>query len=348
MSAQTDAPVPQRWERPFPTTPGYWKQQLATKYLAIAGRGDLVALRQLLADQSDWLNKRGPHNRTLLWEATRRGKLAAVQWLLAQGAELEATGCYNNESYVQLTPFCAALYYHRSDIATYLHRQGAQLDIFRAAWLGDLPGLEQALDAQPALLQAEDPCDSIYYVPLLAFAVVGGHTAVVDLLLQRGAVVDCYSAQLLYLAARAARRDFVDRLIAHGADVRVVDSGIFGMVSDLSMLRYLLDHGVSATQVGKNGFSPLIYVARGDKGEHPEKVQLLLEHGASVNTIGPQGRMALHYAAVAGYEQVSTLLVEHGASLTLRDQQGQTALDLAQAAGKTAIVGLLRARGAGV
>jgi hypothetical protein len=66
MPTQTDAPVPQRWERPFPRTPGYWKQQLATKYLAIAGRGDLVALRQLLAEHPEWLNKRGPHNRTLL------------------------------------------------------------------------------------------------------------------------------------------------------------------------------------------------------------------------------------------------------------------------------------------
>ena len=107
-----------------------------------------------------------------------------------------------------------------------------------------------------------------------------------------------YSAQLLYLAARAARKDFVDRLVTHGADVRAFDC--IGGVSDLSMMRYLLEQGASATQPGKNGFPPLIYVARGDKGEHPEKVQLLLECGASVNAIGPQGRTALHYAAVAG------------------------------------------------
>jgi hypothetical protein len=162
VPTQTDTSLSQRWERPFPTTPGYWKQQLATKYLALAGRADLVALRQLLAQHPDWLNKRGPHNRTLLWEATRRGKLTAVRWLVEQGAELDATGCYNSESYVQLTPFCAALYYHRTDIATYLRTQGTQLDIFRAAWLGDLPGVSQALDEHPALLQAEDPYDTIY------------------------------------------------------------------------------------------------------------------------------------------------------------------------------------------
>ena len=157
-------------------------------------------------------------------------------------------------------------------------------------------------------------------------------------------MVGCYSAQLLYLAARAARMDLVDRLVMHGADVRAVDSGIFGAVSDLTMLRYLLDHGASATQPGKNRLPPLIYVARDDKGEHPEKVQLLLEHGASVNAISPQGRTALHYAAQAGYLRVSKLLIDQGASLTLRDQQGQTALDLARAAGNTAIVELLRVR----
>jgi ankyrin repeat protein len=111
------------------------------------------------------------------------------------------------------------------------------------------------------------------------------------------------------------------------------------------MLRYLLGHGASAALPGKNRMPPLTYVARGDKGEHPEKVQLLLEYGAPVDAIGPQGRTALHYAAAAGYLRVSRLLLDHGASLALRDQQGQTALDLARAAGKTAIVELLAAQG---
>jgi ankyrin repeat protein len=54
----------------------------------------------------------------------------------------------------------------------------------------------------------------------------------------------------------------------------------------------------------------LVYVARGDKGEHPEKVHLLLDHGADINATGPNGKTALHYAATAGHNSVVTLLLD--------------------------------------
>jgi ankyrin repeat protein len=200
------------------------------------------------------------------------------------------------------------------DIAAYLRAQGAQLDIFRAAFIGDQAPVARDLDADPALLHAEDPCDSIYFMPLLAFAVAGGHVAVVDFLLQRGVAVGSYSALLLYLAARASRLDLVKLLVTHGAEVRAVDASIFGAVADLPMIRYLLDHGALATQPGKNGFPALTYVVRGDKGERPDKVQLLLEQGEAVNAIGPKGRTALHYAAAAGKIAAVTLLTQRGAN----------------------------------
>ena len=80
MVAQEPArePIRQRNEKPINVPPGFWKQQLATKYLEIAAKGDIEALRQLLAQHPEFLHKRGPHNRTLLWEAARRGKLSAI------------------------------------------------------------------------------------------------------------------------------------------------------------------------------------------------------------------------------------------------------------------------------
>jgi len=321
--------------------PGFWKQQLATKYLEIAGKGDIESLHQLLSEHPEFLNKRGSFNRTLLWEAARRGKLPAVQWLVEQGAELDATGCYNSESYVQLTPYCAAIYYHRMRVADYLSSQGTQLDIFRTAFLGDLLLVSRELDTHPDLLNAEDPYDMIYFVPLLAFAVAGGQVEMVNYLLRRGAVVAPYSAQLLPLAARSSRRDIIDLLVTHGADVRTVGADVFVTTSDLGILQYLLQLGVSPTRHLENGFSPLIYLARADKGEHPEKIQLVLDHGALVNDVGPKGRTALHYAAAAGFTRVITLLLNHGPDLTLKDDAGETALSLAQSAGKTAAARLL-------
>jgi ankyrin repeat protein len=345
MHIREDATVAQRWERPFDFPPGFWKRQLPTKYLAIAGKGDVGALRDLLAVHPEFLNQRGAHNRTLLWEAARRGRLAAVQWLVEQGADLDATGCYNGESHVQLTPYCAAIYYRRHAVADYLLAQGPHLDIFRAAFLGDRQRVAEALAADPALLQAEDPHDTIYFMPLLAFPVAGRQAGVLDFLLREGAPVAQYSGGLLGLAAGTARMDLIEQLVAHGADVRAVDSGLFGRVSDLSILRYLLGHGASATDPGKSGLPPLIFVARGDKGEHPAKVRLLLEHGASVNACSPQGRTALHYAAAAGFTRVVEVLLDHGADVSATDRQGATALSMARAAGKTATVALLIKRG---
>jgi len=337
----------QRWVRPFPVDPGQYKRQLANKYLAIGARGDVPALRALLKAHPEFLSKRGNHNRTLLWEAVRRGRLAAVKWLVERGAEIDATGCYNSESLVQLTPYCAAIYYRRPEVAAYLLAQEAQLDVFRAAFLGDRARVRQRLAADPGLLLAEDPHDSIYYVPLVALAVAGGHAELAADLIHQGADLAPYSAQLLHLAARLDRLDLLELLRAHGVEVGAADTSSFLAASDLDILRYLLDHGLSAAKVSElNGFPPLICVARGDKRESPEKVRLLLKHGAPVNAIGPRGRTALHYAAAGGHAAVIRVLLEHGAETALRDESGATPLALARAGGKTAAVNVLRQAGA--
>jgi ankyrin repeat protein len=338
--------APQRWERPLDFPPGYWKRQLPTKVLAVAATGDVAALRNLLAEHPDYLSKRGSHNRTLLWEAVRRGRLDAVRWLVEQqGAELDATGCYNGESYVQLTPYCAAVYYRRAEIADYLRAQGAQLDIFRAAYMGDQASVARELARHPELLDAEDPHDNIYYAPLLAFPIVGGHAALLADLLRRGAEVPLYSAQLLYLAARDGRIDMIELLVTHGAQIPALDSGSFVAVSDLRVMGYLLDHGAPAAQPGRNRQPPLYYLVRGDKGEHPDKIRLLLDHGAPVNARATGGRTALHAAAAAGYLRILSLLLERGADPTLRDDEGHTALSLARTGGKTAAAEFLLQRG---
>lgn len=343
MQRQSDAstPVPQRFERPLDVPPGFWKRQLPAKHLESAARGDVRALRQLLDEHPEFLSKRGPHNRTLLWEATRRGKPLTVRWLVEHGAEIDATGCYNRETLVQITPYCAAVYYDHPDIAAYLLSKGARLDLFRAAFMGEQAFVLGELKAHPEMLNAEDPLDPIYYVPLLAFAVAGGQPELAGTLLQRGANVGPYSALLLHLAANTSRMDLVELLVSHHADVRAVDTGIFIGISDLQIMRYLLDHGASATRLGKNGFTPLLYITRSDKSEAPEKVGLLLEYGASVNEVGPKGKTALHSAAAAGHLGVIKLLLAHGASTTAVDEQGHTPLDLARSAGKTAAVELL-------
>ena len=75
--------------------------------------------------------------------------------------------------------------------------------MFRAAFIDRRDCVEQEPASQPALLNSEDPHDDTYFVPLLSFAVAGGHLDLAAKLINRGAAVAPYSAQLMRLAGRA-------------------------------------------------------------------------------------------------------------------------------------------------
>ncbi len=339
----TDAPIAQRWERPeiYTVPPGFWKRQLPTDLLEIAAKGVVPALKQLLQEQPGTLNQRGSHGRTLLWEAVRAGRLEAVKFLLAQGADVALTGCYNSESLVQISPLCVARFYTRAAIVELLLARGARDDVFRLAYLGEAEGVMEALAAQPELLNAEDPHDEIYFTPLIAFAIAGDQPDLAQDLVARGATLAPYSAQLLHLAARTGRIGLLDLLLTRGADIRAIDSGLF-VPAPIAAIAYLLAHGAPVNNPGKNGFPPLVLLARADKGRRLNVMELLLANGADVNATGPRGRTALHLAAAGGHADVLNLMLAHGARPELEDDSGKTALQLARAAGKTQIVGILK------
>src|SRR5262249_8224263 len=115
---------------------------------------------------------------------------------------------------------------------------------------------------------------------------------------------------------------------------------------DLNIFHYLIENGAPIDKSGKNHTPPLAYIARGDKAERPDKVQMLLEHGGEVNAADPRGRTALHGAAVSGHMKVMKVLLDYSADVRLRDHDGQTPLALARAKGHADAAALLIERGA--
>ncbi len=297
----------QRWERSFTVQAGHWKTQLPTKVLGLVSK--LPVLQATLKEHPEFLNKRANHGRTLLWEATRAGKIDAVRWLARKGADVNTPGCYNSESYVPISPYVAAKYYRRDPIADFLSRSGSTLDIFRSAFLGEM---NTRLTSRR--INAEDPFDEVYYTPLITFAVSGGHADLTSTLIDRGAEVAPYSAQLLFAAGRLGRKDLLELLLKSGADPRAADARVLVATDDMECFRFLLKSGVPADGPGYGGFTPLTYVARGDKGERPDKISALLDHGADPNVPGPRGRTPLDYATQAGFKKVEALLLERGAA----------------------------------
>ncbi len=55
--------------------------------VAAAARGDMEAVRAILEERPGWLTRVGPHGRTMLWEASHRGRLDVVEYLLEGGAD---------------------------------------------------------------------------------------------------------------------------------------------------------------------------------------------------------------------------------------------------------------------
>ena len=133
-----------------------------------------------------------------------------------------------------------------------------------------------------------------------------GNRPILELLLERGAELDCYAAAAL------------------------------GRVEDVSSF---LDADPSiSTGTGVHGLPALFFAAVG--GE-VEIARLMRRHGADVNS-GAGGNTPLHGAAMVGRRQMAEWLIDQGAEVGALDYEGKTPLQRAEAAGHSDLAELLR------
>lgn len=308
--------------------------------VAAAGRGDLETVRQLVDDTPAWIHTVGSHGRTMLWEAAYRGKLEMVQFLLERGANINVPGCYHIQHRIEITPYCVARYEGRDLVADSLLQHGAILDIHTAAYLKDYDAVHSHLDNDPNLinsgylqavmLPAGQPHTFEHrhaaWATPLCYAIVGGNPAIVELLISRGATIEPHSERFLDYATAYDHVEITKLLLENGAD----SSKAPRILDDNSDMRVLLKaHGVPPKDINaKNhmGWPPLVYVCRGDNGEHPEEIQRLLALGADINIQNYKGKTGLHCAAKAGFLKVINLLIENGAIVDAADNDGETPL----------------------
>ncbi|XP_030629548.1 LOW QUALITY PROTEIN: poly [ADP-ribose] polymerase tankyrase-2-like [Chanos chanos] len=116
----------------------------------------------------------------------------------------------------------------------------------------------------------------------------------------------------LHFAAGFGRRDVVEYLLQHGANVHARDDG--GLIS----LHNACSFG------------------------HAEVVSLLLHHGADANSRDNWNYTPLHEAAIKGKIDVCIVLLQHGAEPTIRNTDGRTPLDLAEPSTKAVLTGEYR------
>ena len=326
--------------------------------VAAAGRGDLEAVQALVEADPRWVHTVGSHGRTMLWEASYRGKQAVAEFLVECGADVNASACHYSQHNVEISCYCIARVKGRHALADYLLERGATVNVFTAAYLGETAAVAGFIEADPMLLESTqaqhdsqrsegrrlvfDHMPNTWGTPL-AYALSGGSRDTVALLLERGAEVRENDTRLLGIAVGHNRLDLVQMLLEHGADADQLP------LADPSQNRELAElaiaHGYDVN-TGRPGWPPLVVASRGDKGEHPERLQALLELGADVNVRDYKGKTALHRAGTAGFLASMEVLLANGANIDAADEKGETPLFDAVRAGRVEAVALLLERGA--
>lgn len=225
---------------------------------------------RLLATGTD-LNLRDSHGMSALHLAAALGREGMLKRLVAQGASPDLLAADGQ------TPLGVALASGRRDLADWLDWRGWPLpkrplqpqDVPAAAIVGDADAVRRLLD----LGMPVDALDNQGCTALLR-AAGGGHRAVVDLLLARGADPQraAHSGATPLSAAVSMRHiEIVDRLIAAGASLEQRLPG------DLTVLMVACALGLT------------------------DLAARLLAAGADVQACDSQGRQALHCAAMYGF-----------------------------------------------
>lgn len=297
-----------------------------------AGRGDLETLKQVLSVRPKWRKRIGSHGRTMLWEASYRGRVNIVSYLLDtyDDIDIEARGCHYTPLLVEISPLCAAIAKKRTPVVSRLKEAGAQRDVLTSTFLGDLQDVKKSITHDPQLVNAEfHQHDPHFDATLVHYAVSGVHPDIVQLLIDRGAKVRRHSDLLLRFAIWRGNADILRLLLEAGLDV-TQRTMLQGDVGNPQMLELLQSYGAQIDiDASENGWPSLVYVCRGDRGGNPQTVQDLLDQGADVNITNYKGQTALHCAAKAGFVEPVRILLARGADVNAQDRDGDTPLHTA-------------------
>ena len=303
--------------------------------VAAAARGDVEAVGGILEERPGWLSRVGPHGRTMLWEASHRGRLGVVEYLTERGADIDACGTHYTPYFVEVSCYCIARHKKHDDVAGYLMERGAAIGIHTAAFLGDRDGVEFFLkdrteslnEGHPQHVMGDMTEDGLDFHPApapwatpLYYALRGGDVETVAYLIESGARIEGIEDALF----NAANKDLekIRLLLENGADPQELppvlpDEGeLFALASS---------YGVPPPDVEAIS-ARLVYLCRGDRGGNPDEVRRLLRLDGDVNYLDAQGKTALHRASRAGFTVTMGILLEYGASVNVEDSKGETPL----------------------
>jgi|TARA_Y100000310_G_scaffold271183_1_gene285566 cytohesin len=305
-------------------------------------RGDLVVARELL-DAGVSIESINIHGKTCLMLAAGNGHLNLVRLLLDRAANVNARSPAGDTALID----CFV-----PEISRMLLTRGSEVNVYganghsalsRAASSGDLSLVQDLLRHDAEI----EPPGGNGLAPLQT-AAASDRIDVATFLLQRGANVNYRDRALggtpLSDAATRASAEMVSLLLAHGADVRIVnergDIALHNAAGNcnLEAMALLLQSGSHLEAQGELGFTPLISAASNRAVWKTEDkalpaVVLLLKEKANPNKADRAGYTPLHHAAYDGFKRVADVLLEAGADPGAENRKGERPIELAMKRG---------------
>jgi len=319
-------------------------------------KGDLQAVKDLLAKDPKLVAAKDKNGETPLHEAARRGHKALAALLIAAKADVNA---HNNRVYWDATPMMYAAAAGHRDVLELLLAKGADPNHQKRTWrvsaLHEAVGRNDVETVRILLKHKANP--NVIRRNYAAGAPI--HEAKDDkmlaLLLDHGADInaaDHAGRTVLHHAVRWGRAERVAFLLARRADPNAGDStgstplhlAGGGDARMGPILKQLLDAGGDANAADFSGATPLHAAA---KSGTPKGLQTLLDAKADLRAATRAGQTVLHFAAGGkGRLEVVKRLLAGKLDVNAKGRAGRTALHEAARAGDRAVVELLLAAGA--
>jgi len=281
-------------------------------------KGDVAAVKAMVEKTPGLVAARDGQGLTLLHYAAYGRDPALIDFLVSQGAAVDAVGAQAK------TPLHIAASNDRTEAAAALVKRGAALEI----------GDDYARTA------------------LILCARERGQTATARVLIDAGANInaaDKYGSTALELAAWRGKAELVDLLLEKGATVPEGGPGWPEAVSEAAarglakLFLRLTGKGQDLKALDPTGEALLQAAAAGGSAEI---VGLLMDRGFSPAKADRFGWTPLHFAARDGRTEAAGILLEHGAPLDVRTLMGQTPYNVAVERKMEAVAALLAGRGA--
>lgn len=252
------------------------ESELLEKLFAAVADHDLGAIHRLIKEQNCDPDRCDKFGRTPLGEAVDQVDFDVVKLLVTLGASVNLEGD-------GVTPLMIAVRNGHAEMAEYLISKGA--DIEKKSDLG--------------------------WQSALHYAVAGGSSACVELLLKYGAKVDPKNDNLetpLMVAASVGQGLLIDILVAATANLYTKDSAGRGLMmraarsKNPEVLTTLIAHGLKVDEQDNDGWTPLIYALR--HNNEPAALKLI-ELGANPLHRSNDGVSVIEHGQKAGYEALA-------------------------------------------